>query len=881
MARLQLILFIGMVALAGSNAAIARDASFAAPGLIIGGADPRSVAISDFDSNGLPDLAIACSSDNEVRVLFRECDNSYRSPVVLSVSGSPVDIAVGDFNEDAALDLAVALVDQSAFSLFFGDGSGGWSPEVQQGSVGTSFRIEAADFDHDGSVDLALLRASTLTIHYGTGLGAFSAGLVLDVGGSAQNILAADINADSRADLIVPRGTANSISVILAADVGGFLEATDYAVGAFPTDVAVGDFDGNGTADVATTNANSDNVSIHLGDGSGQLTADITVPVGASPRSVVTADYDGDGAMDLALTLADSNSVEILVSTSGGEFELRGSQSIERPNFLGTADLNGNGQLDLVATSLEDDLVYVILGAGDGTLERHVDLVADENASRVMTADLNDDGIPDLLVGVAIAVGSISGELLVYHGQSDGNLILAQTLTLASGPESLTLGDFNHDGTLDLGLLRFIPGPAFELELLLDVVGGTFGSPQSVLSGVQGKRRVAAGHLDGDGNLDLIVADERFGAVDGLTRLLGDGAGGFAELPFLAHANTPHGIAIEDVNEDGHGDVISASAHGFIDVFYGNGTGALSGPISFPVGVSTVRSLTTADVNNDGHVDCVVGLISSNGLAVLLGRGDGGFDSPTYHGDGLSIWSEAPQIADVNNDGHLDIVTAQRENPNPRILVLLGDGAGNFRSTSFYHGARAWNTAVADFDRDGWADIVATGQDTLRLYLNTAAGFPDCNGNDRHDACDIALEPAADQNGNGVLDECELFARGDVDGDGLFVINDAVLLLDHLFASGSIPCRDAADIDDDGSILINDPILFLEFLFGSGPVPAAPGPGAARTLKTTSWIVRAQAAPSRAFARPYRSRRAPGRQLASSTTRGSLVPNPTSGAVPC
>ena len=71
----------------------------------------------------------------------------------------------------------------------------------------------------------------------------------------------------------------------------------------------------------------------------------------------------------------------------------------------------------------------------------------------------------------------------------------------------------------------------------------------------------------------------------------------------------------------------------------------------------------------------------------------------------------------------------------------------------------------------------------------------------------------------------ELFRRGDVDGDGKFLINDAVVILDYLFADGRFTvCRDAADVNDDELINIADPVYLLLYLFAGGPEPPPPFP---------------------------------------------------------
>jgi hypothetical protein len=73
-----------------------------------------------------------------------------------------------------------------------------------------------------------------------------------------------------------------------------------------------------------------------------------------------------------------------------------------------------------------------------------------------------------------------------------------------------------------------------------------------------------------------------------------------------------------------------------------------------------------------------------------------------------------------------------------------------------------------------------------------------------------------------------LFVRGDVDGDGAIMINDAIWILHYLFASGPAnDCMDSADVNDDGHIDLSDPVSVLSYLFAGGdqPPPPFPEPG--------------------------------------------------------
>lgn len=130
-------------------------------------------------------------------------------------------------------------------------------------------------------------------------------------------------------------------------------------------------------------------------------------------------------------------------------------------------------------------------------------------------------------------------------------------------------------------------------------------------------------------------------------------------------------------------------------------------------------------------------------------------------------------------------------------------------------------------------------------YLHAIGAAPDCDGDGAADLCEIALGSAVDCDRDGVPDACAIaqgaaedldldgipdrcesppHIRGDVDGNGAILVNDAILVLAALFSGGSLPCHDAADLDDDGQVLLGDGILQLGYLFSGAVAPSPPFP---------------------------------------------------------
>jgi hypothetical protein len=191
------------------------------------GASPRDVAVRDFNGDGVLDLAIADAGsypyyqDAGVSVLLGNADGTFGPPHLYASPGNPISVAVGDFNGDGIADLTVANVNANAVSVLLGNGDGSFQPS--QSFVAGAWNVVVADINGDGQADIAgtLTDPSKVAVLLGNGDGSFQDQLDYDTGTRPTCIATGDFNGDGFPDLVTCSPQQNTVSILInAADWG-------------------------------------------------------------------------------------------------------------------------------------------------------------------------------------------------------------------------------------------------------------------------------------------------------------------------------------------------------------------------------------------------------------------------------------------------------------------------------------------------------------------------------------------------------------------------------------------------------------------------------------------------------------------------------------
>jgi Ca2+-binding RTX toxin-like protein len=317
-----------------------------------------------------------------------------------------------------------------------------------------------ADLNGDGRLDVATASNNTNIVSalLGNGDGTLQAPRNTPAAPSNLNSIAAgDLNGDGKADVAVTvNGSPGTVRVYLSNGDGTFDGGTPYLVGNFPQDVVIAPMDANSSPDIAVANQTSHDVSVYLNSGTGTFVAapggPVLDPAGNDFLGIGAADFDGDGFTDLA--------AGGINGTTPGVFFFKGSATgaFSAPTPLGgngaqkpvAADLNGDGRPDIAAgrSALGDVVIIKRTATGfDSPTTVDPDGPAGTNG-RITVADLDGDGIPDL--AVPNTGGGQANKVSILIGRGDATFETASHEPVGGFPRQVAAGDLNGDGNIDL-----------------------------------------------------------------------------------------------------------------------------------------------------------------------------------------------------------------------------------------------------------------------------------------------------------------------------------------------------------------------------------------------------------------------------------------------
>ena len=370
-----------------------------------------------------------------------------------------------------------------------------------------------------------------------------------------------------------------------------------------------------------------------------------------------------------------------------------------KPVSAGIADLNEDGNLDLVVVNLGFDELVVLDGQGNGLFNQVSNIYTVGAAPTcVAVADFNADGTTNDIVVANGGDGTLS--VLLSGGGTNG-FDPALTIPVGSSPAFVITADFNADGHADVAVANEGDNT---VTVLLGSGGGAFGPAQTL--GVPSRPTcLSAGAIWGSVTdlPDLVVSSR---GADSWSILQNDGSGGFANFGAIATGVEPSCLVIDDFNQDGVNDVtVTSFGDDRVRTYMGAGDGTFVSPANASVYFLGTgqgpQHFAVADLNvansTLGHLDlCVANQTGFPPSASALLGGAGAAWSP----GSTILAADGPSwilIEDLDGDGIPDIVIVERDAGS--IQVVLGEGNGTFNSAGSYAASerftdRRFNPAV-------------------------------------------------------------------------------------------------------------------------------------------------------------------------------------------
>lgn len=698
----------------------------------------------DVNGDGYLDI-VGFDYNNDTTITYINLGNGTFNAAVTTpldtTYGYPNMVYVADVNGDGKADLlfgTIALAGRTSATVYletqlgkgdgtFGDPSAAKVESFTYAASGTlpeNAGIAVADINGDGNMDVALSvdeRQSATTGTYvvttalGNGDGTFSglaktfpisiaavsSGIIQVVAYNASILSFTDVDGDGKLDLV--------------ADVNGTLEAAlGKGDGTFSAPVTSDitaiqqalqtvllDVNGDGKLDAIVAGGT---LGVYLGKGDGTFVPTVAgsqyvIDSPASSQSLVVADFDNDGVKDVALLGGDYKQISLFSNTGNGGF--RGAPVVTAENdpngsnssLLTSGTYTSNGYASPLlsyAGATSSDLVTLVSdGKGNFTSVKALSTYpANAQYFEPIHADFNGDGLEDIVYADAI------GGVWVALSKGDGTFVTPVSAGLPAMACPVyygAAGDINGDGKVDLVIpyggdaaCGSLAGGVSGYYVALGKGDGTFSAPVFTPTGTE-LYKLVLGDINGDGELDLVIDDVPFVSGSGfqVSYALGNGDGTFGLPNVIIQNYLVSNVSIADINNDGKADLVLSSEEvqnndistGGILLITGNGDGTFNSPSQIATG-NFFFGLQVADMNNDGNADIVATLyqtpaqpLNYYGMVTLLGYGNGQF-APPYNSL-ESFLSTNPQVGNFVNDNAPDVMTGTAYGP----ALFIGQGS--------------------------------------------------------------------------------------------------------------------------------------------------------------------------------------------------------------
>ncbi|CAF3884838.1 unnamed protein product [Rotaria sp. Silwood1] len=692
---------------------------------------PRSLAVGDFNKDNQLDIAIANYGTNNIGILLGYGNGGFASQQIYTtnLNSNPISIAIGDFNNDNNLDIVVANYGTGTVGVFLNYDNGTFAPQNTY-SIGINPLLQyvtVGDLNNDNELDIVIVDSNNDQVHIfpGYGNGTFATISTYDVvsGSRPFAVAIADINNDNQSDIVVINYETNKLLILEMCSMEPSARQRNYLLqaAAHSSTVAIADFNNNTHLDIVVNGYEGSSVRILFDYNNGTFAREISYSSGnnSNPQHICTVDLNNDNRIDIVTANLGSDSVGVLLGYGDGNFTPATTYSAgigSSPRFVVVKDIDNDSHLDIISAN-RGSSIGVFFGYGNGSFASVMTYSTGMGSfpASVAVGDVNNDNQLDIVVSIINPDGIV---VFQAHNKTTFSMIMFYSTGYDSAPVSIALADFDNDNQLDIVVAN---SRANNVCILFGLRNGTFGRQRTYETGSESLPYfVVVTDFNHDNQLDIAITYLR---NDKVVIFSGHGNGDF-ELVRTYSVGTgshPYGLAVADFNNDKKLEiVVTLWGNGYVAILTEYYAAKFAEQIMYPMGLAPQPySVAVGDFNRDNQSDIVVANSGTDTIDVRINLGNNTFATYIMSSTYTGLYPRYVNVADIDNDDNLDIVTVYSQSDS--VSVNLGYGNGSFKAATIYStgaaGSHPCSIVFGDLNNDSRLDLIIANEGTDNIAV--------------------------------------------------------------------------------------------------------------------------------------------------------------------